>query len=145
MLARELRTRLKELKGLLKIVRYIEAQIRYKASDVASILKAMKADGVTKDFKLIEGCSAVSGKEISRYIAQHASLTSLNAEDIKVAQSFFASLGKSDVAGETENCRLHEKLLLSQIDDAGRQISSKTRLYYTLGLFSGLMVSIIII
>ena len=129
MFARELRTRHKELECLLKIIRYIESQIRYKAMSVSAIIKNMSDDG----------------RQVADCIGKNSSSTSLKSEDIKIAQSFFNSLGKSDVEGEIENCRLHEKMLLARLDDASRQVSSKTRLYYTLGLFSGLMVSIIII
>ena len=146
MFVRELRARHKELECLLKIIRYIEAQIRYKAMSVSDIIKNMSADGLTKDLKEMEKCrNATSGRQVADYIAKNSSSTSLKSEDIKTIQSFFNSLGKSDIEGEIENCRLHEKMLLTQIDDASRQMSSKTKLYYTLGLFSGLMVSIIII
>lgn len=146
MFVRELRARHKELECLLKIIRYIEAQIRYKAMSVSDIIKNMSADGLTKDLKVMEKCrNATSGRQVADYIAKNSSSTSLKSEDIKTIQSFFNSLGKSDIEGEIENCRLHEKMLLTQIDDASRQMSSKTKLYYTLGLFSGLMVSIIII
>ena len=146
MFVRELRARHKELECLLKIIRYIEAQIRYKAMSVSDIIKNMSADGLTKDLKVMEKCrNATSGRQVADYIAKNSSSTSLKSEDIKTIQSFFNSLGKSDIEGEIENCRLHEKMLLTQIDVASRQMSSKTKLYYTLGLFSGLMVSIIII
>lgn len=146
MFARELRTRHKELECLLKIIRYIESQIRYKAMSVSAIIKNMSDDGVSKDLRVMEKCkNAASGRQIADCIGKNSSSTSLKSEDIKIAQSFFNSLGKSDVEGEIENCRLHEKMLLARLDDASQQVSSKTRLYYTLGLFSGLMVSIIII
>ncbi len=95
---------------------------------------------------MLSACSnAATGEQMAAGIEKNRFMTALTAEDMRIVRSFFTSLGKSDVEGEIENCRLHEDMLLPQIEDAKQQVRDKTKLYCSLGLFAGLMISIIII
>lgn len=69
----------------------------------------------------------------------------LTCDDISVLSNFSQTLGTSDTIGEQNNIDMYIELLRSNISDAQNDIEQKSKLYKTLGLSFGLVVSILII
>lgn len=69
----------------------------------------------------------------------------LTKKDIEVLTDFAHTLGTCDIAGEINNIELHIEMLNAQITDAQSQITTKSKLYKTLGVSLGLVVAILLI
>ncbi len=69
----------------------------------------------------------------------------LTRDDISVLSNFSQTLGTSDTLGEQNNIEMYIELLRKNIADAQNDIEQKSKLYKTLGLSLGLLVSILII
>lgn len=146
MFARELKLRLRELRAFDAVIRQIGTQIRCSAADVRSVMEKVLCTAAARDTDVLRLCSgAADGRQIARVIEENRHLTALTAEDTEIVTSFFISLGRSDVEGETENCRLHQSRLLLQIEEAEAQMRGKSRLCCMMGLFCGLVISILLV
>lgn len=69
----------------------------------------------------------------------------LTKADIDLLSNFGKALGTSDLNGELSNIDMHINLLNAQISESQNCIDSKSKVYRTLGLSSGLAVAIILI
>ncbi len=69
----------------------------------------------------------------------------LNSSDIKILHDFGFTLGTTDVIGEEKNIEMYLLLLNEKIVEANECIQKKSKLYKTLGLSTGLTVSILLL
>lgn len=69
----------------------------------------------------------------------------LNGKDRELLLGYGEGLGKTDVEGQMEHCRLYETLIGEQLEEARREASVKGRLYITLGTASGLGVALLLL
>lgn len=69
----------------------------------------------------------------------------LTRDDISLLSNFSHTLGTCDTLGELSNIDMYIELIRKNISDAQNDIEQKSKLYKTLGLSLGLVVSILII
>lgn len=75
----------------------------------------------------------------------HSYEKSLDKSDVKLLISFAENLGTTDVDGEISHIEMYIDLLNSSVQDAQNNINQKSKLYRTLGLSSGILVSILLL
>lgn len=110
--------------------------IRYSQSNLATIF-SKKFDGYIFD-------------DDKKFCVQWADMLKqyekdLKYEDIKTLKSFSTNLGTTDTDGAVECIKLYLELLDSNIKEAENNIVLKSKLYRTLGLSLGLVVSILLL
>ena len=59
--------------------------------------------------------------------------------------SFAQNLGKADVNGEISHIQMYIDMLNDCVEDAKNNINSKSKLYRTLGVSFGLLISILLL
>ncbi len=69
----------------------------------------------------------------------------LSKRDIAVLRDFGDCIGKSDVSGEINNTEMYQKLINDCIENAASEIKNKSKLYKTLGLALGVVISIFLV
>lgn len=69
----------------------------------------------------------------------------LKKSDIKLLLSFAQNLGKADVNGEISHIQMYIDMLNDCVEDAKNNINSKSKLYRTLGVSFGLLISILLL
>ena len=70
---------------------------------------------------------------------------SLQNSDKELLLSFGSPLGATDLEGQLSHLALYRELLKKQLDGAERDITEKSRLYRTLGLFGGACAAIMLL
>lgn len=68
----------------------------------------------------------------------------LKNDDLNLLVDCGEKLGKSDIYGEEDNINLSLNLIKSKIKESENEIEKKSKLYRTLGLCSGIAVSILL-
>lgn len=110
--------------------------IRYSQSSLASIF-TKKFDGYifddNKDFYM----------QWKQMLEQYDK--TLKYEDIRTLESFSAYLGTNDAEGAVNSIKMYLELLENSIKEAENNIVLKSKLYRTLGLSLGLVVSILLL
>ena len=69
----------------------------------------------------------------------------LDIKDIEVLTEFGECIGTNDVTGEMNNIELYLSLLNECVQNAEQDIKNKSRLYKTLGLSLGIVISILLV
>lgn len=69
----------------------------------------------------------------------------LNGKDREILLGYGEGLGKTDVEGQMEHCRLYETLIGEQLEEARRDATVKGRLYVTLGTAGGLGMALLLL
>ena len=149
--AARLKNRVCELDLVVKMLTEIETLIRFQAPELLYVFTRLSQSGKYRQFVFIdEGCRLLGeGKSIETAFEEAAErqpdALSLKKEDMGELQSFFASLGKSDVEGQIKICEMHKSLLAENRAAAVVQSEKKGRLYHMMGVFGGLALAVFLI
>ncbi len=68
--------------------------------------------------------------------------SALETRDIEIIKDFFDDIGMSDSKAEYERCELYISLLNTQITEAEKNYTDLSKLYKSIGLFSGIFICI---
>ena len=68
----------------------------------------------------------------------------LKKEDVDLLIECGEKLGTSDINGETDNINMYIEMLTSKVAQAQNDIEKKSKLYRTLGLYSGIALTILL-
>lgn len=145
----QLSDRLKELKQLLKMVSLLEREITYGMSALPEALEHV-GDRVSAPFSTF--LHAVAKKTRSREGKTLAMIfeectgeldeTSLNAKDKEGLKELGKYLGYLDVTMQKNMLQLYQKELEMAIAEAGESITTKKKLYQSLGIMCGLFLAV---
>ena len=116
-----------KLKRLLAFIGSLTEEIRLTRAELPDIVKRLPESGnFLKEGKIcgVEG---------------------LNAEDVRVLNSFVAGLGKTDLEGQINNAKLHTEALKARLDSASEERKKMSRLYVSLGFLCGSFLVVLII
>ena len=69
----------------------------------------------------------------------------LEKEDTDILEDFFKDIGMSDTTTEYKRCELYISLLSQKAEDADRNFQELSKLYRSIGLFSGIFIFIILL
>lgn len=88
-----------------------------------------------------EDCRAAWQYGISHY----GKATGLTPVDVELLQHFGDGLGRTDVEGQLENCRICTEQLAQRLESARREAAAKYRLYLTLGVTGGMAMALLLL
>lgn len=129
-----------------RLCTYIAGEIRYTAAPIADILSAAAAETGLEPLKPF--LSRFSPQEDWRVsfqegIQQDLTGQGLEATDLSLIRGFGEGLGATDVAGQLAHCRQFEERLREQAAAARQQMLVKGKLYTSLGVAGGLVVTLL--
>lgn len=66
-------------------------------------------------------------------------------EDLELLRNFGEGLGRTDIEGQLEHCRMYAAQLGERLVQARREAASKSRLYITLGVTGGMALALLLL
>lgn len=122
-----------------KLMTRMQSEIAYLSSDIAEMIRGNRdsficCEAAADNNICNDPCKAL---ESSGYNALS------NAGDRALFSGFVHGLGISDTQGQLDHIKLHLGLLEQRLVQAKEACQQKAKLYVVLGLFSGVLVSLI--
>ncbi len=137
--------RVEQLEAFLRFLSAAQTEIRFAALPVEQIVQR---HGGEMDF--LRMCAANCSQSEPFAAAWEQSVKAgtkgrgLLAADIELLRGFGQSFGASDVDGQLSHCALYSELIGSNLKNAREEKNRKSRLYQTLGVFSGMAAALVL-
>ncbi len=141
----KLRMRIETLEEFLKLIRFIETEMRFHALPLRQIVEKHRGD-----MEILNQCYFMLkiGKSFEQAwkggIEAGSKGRGLKLKDIQLIEHFGRDLGNSDIQGQIAHCEGSIKLLEVQIELAREEQKKKSKLFSILGLFFGTGVVLLI-
>ncbi len=143
----KLKSRADELEMIVHMLEETKILIRYKAMTVFDIVQALKENVIINQLDFIKKLEPAI--ETPFYISWEKSIvnmqSSLKDSDKKLLKSFGRSLGSSDIDGQLSNIEVYKEDFARIKATADNEFQKKSRLYRSLGVLSGMFLSIMLI
>ena len=146
--SRKLSERVRLLEQTKSLIKSLENSIRYQAVPLNELISRISNQSCPYYLKY---CSAQLKQGRPFPAAWEKALTSpdckcyLKQDDISLLQLFGKGLGISDIEGQVSHCELYFSMLEEKYQNAKEEQEKKGRLYFMLGILSGLGVALIIL
>ncbi len=123
----------------------LSTNIRYNSSDIFSVIELCKdsfSQMLVKQLRESEGAFCDRWSNAVKNLPESCSL---NKKDKDIISSFGEKLGVTDVQGQIEHIEHYRILAETQLQNAVKEISDKSKLYRTMGFFAGTAVALVLI
>ncbi len=129
-----------------EFVNILKIKMGYELCDIPSIFKSLEdkyfiAKNCLIHIKNGDSLKIAWNKSIDKY----AKKAHLNSSDISILKDFCVCLGQTDIEGQISNLNMYLKLLEKRINEAKSELSDKSKVIFSTSIFSGLLISIILI
>lgn len=134
-----------------RLIARVASQIRYTAAPAGEILLDAAAREEFRTLSFLQRLQKLMGEGVELPSAWRQAVNDGRAEsrftpaDAELLLSFGDVLGKTDVEGQLENCRLFTGLLQEHLASARQQAAAKNRLYITLGVAGGMALALVLL
>lgn len=141
----KLRMRVETLEEFLKVIRFMETEMRFHALPLRQIVE--KHCG---EMEILRQCHMMLqiGKSFEQAwksgIESGSKGRGLKSKDVQLIEHFGTELGSSDIQGQIAHCEGTIKLLEVQIELAREEQKKKSKLFSILGLFLGTGIVLLI-
>ncbi len=145
--ADKLKKRTQELNLISHLLEDILIQIRFKALPLFEIIEVLKSNKIYNNLDFLHNidCSIEKPFNISWEESIDSMQTELLSTDIKLLKTFGSSLGTNDINGEISNIEVYKNDFKKIENDAITQFDKKATLYRSMGVLSGVFISIMLI
>lgn len=133
------------LVGFTGFLTALSTNIRYNSSDIFCVIELCKdsfSQILVKYLRESEGAFSDRWKIAVNNLPKSCSL---NKKDKDIISSFGEKLGVTDVQGQIEHIEHYQILAETQLQNAEKEISDKSKLYRTMGFFAGTAVALVLI
>ena len=141
--ADKLKKRCDLLTAFLDFLCNLETNIRYSCEDIFSLIKKSSNSKLLNFFKHQENNSITEYWSVC--VKSIPCLYGLTKEDYSLLNDIGINLGTTDVEGQISHIQLYSNLLITQLEKARNEYSSKSKLYKLLGFFLGCGIVLMII
>ena len=136
-----------------KLVTSLRSRIRYTAAPVQELLMEAQDSGEYPALRFLQyvcwSLKTAAIPDVQKLwedsLKKADGAPGLNRQDIELLTEFGRGLGTSDVEGQISHCELYQELLQKQMETARQDVSSKGRLYVTLGITGGLGLALLLL
>lgn len=133
------------LKSFIVFLGALATNIRYNSDDIFTAVSA-SAEGSGLNVFAADNKQTVPFDSFwSNCVGAIPKSNSLSKDDVRLLYDFGAQLGVTDIEGQLKHIHLYTKLFEKQLSDAEDAVSSKAKLYRTLGFFAGSAAALIMI
>ena len=143
-----LKSRLTALEQTERMIELIETEVNYMNSDIISLLELLSVQKGFNQLVFINDCLSFmkNGEDFDAawQKAINGFNSALNSADKEILLTFGYQLGKSDLQGQLNNCRLHREKIKSNLSDAENRLVKYGNLSLRLPLLFGIMLIIIL-
>ncbi len=149
-MSKQLDMRVKLLQLIRQMLEDISIQLRFKASTVYEILEYLDNNQVYSQLGFLH--TANSNKDSFKSFGEIWSesidgwvCSPLKKEDFSLLNSIGSSLGTSDIEGQLSSLELFKEKAKMYFESAASEHDKKSKLYRSLGVLSGIFVSVMIV
>ena len=142
-----LKRRSDSLERIARFCEQLAESIRYTAAPLEELLCFLASTAEFENFPLIQAVQTADDprRSLLTSLARHAKELSLNLQDKQLFEEFIVDFGAADLAGEVRRCARYATLFRERYDAARETLRRKGRLYVTLGLCGGSMLSLLLV
>lgn len=141
-----LKNRVLALSETREFVNILKIKMDYELCDIPSIFDSLGDKYFIAKNSLLHIKNGYSLKIAwNNSIDEYARKTHLNSGDISILKDFCICLGQTDIEGQISNLSMYSTLLEKRINEAKSELSDKSKVIYSTSIFSGLLISIILI
>lgn len=142
-LSARLKYRLEFLSSFKEFLSSLEINIRYNCLEIIPLIKASAPVNITDIFSDENDGSFLDywNNSINNIPKKFA----LKEEDLKLLYEFGRTLGTTDIEGQLNHIILYKNLIEANIDNSKKELKQKSKLYKTLGLFTGLSIALLLL
>lgn len=134
------------LENLLVFISSLETNLRFSGSDIFTLISVSANSDDTRHLIVDSSQTDKAFSELwSANVSGLPKSLALKDEDKKLLTDFGAELGKSDLEGQIKHLRLYQSMFRRQLLSARDEITKKSKLYKTMGLFVGVSAALIMI
>ena len=138
---------LEKINGLLNI---FKAKIKFTCLTIQEIFNQIYEENKDNIGEIFKNASDYMNEESSKKaweksLENATKKTNFNEEDITTLKTLGKMLGNTDMAGQDNQKKLTEQMLLERIENAKVEKKKNSKLYKTLGITAGLAIAIILI
>ena len=149
-MSKQLDMRVKLLQLIRQMLEDISIQLRFKASTVYEILEYLDNNPVYNQlgFLYTANLNKDSFKSFSEIWSESIDgwvCSPLKKEDFSLLNSIGSSLGTSDIEGQLSSLELFKEKAKMHFESASSERDKKLKLYRSLGVLSGIFVSVMIV
>lgn len=145
--------RVKEIEDIISALDLLETRVKYTYDTIADSFDFIAGNMKTKAYRifmitaslLLENKNMSAGDIFRSVVDDESIFLSLTKEDKEVLKGLGTSLGQMDLEGQLKNIVLIKQLLEKQLNEALEEKNKNFKLSRNLGLFSGLVLMIILI
>lgn len=146
--SKRLTERVKLLAQIRLMLEELSIQIRYQSSTVAELLESLRQNPQLAQLSFFDTvqknlCAGQPFADAWCTGVAHFSEISLQKEDTLLLKSIGLSLGTSDVEGQLSTLELHKSTVGQLLERAIAERDKKTKLYRSLGVLTGVFLSIL--
>lgn len=149
----DLLKRIEDIKALKKIIIMLRGEIKYNNSTMSEAFETIsnRIDNPYQIFfqELAIELNDLSGQTLieiwKRMIGLHLKETKLNKKDLERLKSLGDNLGYLDKEMQLSSIDLYLEHLELEIDEGNKSMSTNSRLYKSLGIMGGVLVTLIIV
>ena len=140
--------RMKLFKDLSLFVSNISSSIRFNGADITTVLQQ---ECINIDIPFVE--TAIQYLKNGMSVSESWSTSvdnipfvyGLSKEDKSIIKQFGDKLGATDVYGQTEHCDYFKSTFTGRAEMLSTQYNSKSKVYRSLGFFSGLALVLVVL
>lgn len=143
-----LNARLNALEIAVLLSERLQIEMRYSAAGVEDILRNLAREERFSRITFIKDIAEngdSNGNFHPRWSEGVAAIPYLNAEDKALLLSLGEGLGTTDLDGQLKLIEINRELLCIQCDEARRDVSSKGKMYRSVGVLCGLAAGIVVL
>ena len=140
--------RIRLFEGLALFAGGISSSIRYSAADISTLLRLENREVHIEFIDRVSDMLETGGslrESWSRAVSEISAYSGITAEDMDIIIQFGSRLGATDVTGQTEHCDYFRQKFLLRAEKLEKEYDSKSKLYRSLGFFSGLSAAVVLI
>lgn len=126
---------------LIEALEKMTANLRFRSYDVYQLCEAsFESGGELEDFKNITGCF-----ETEWQCACEASLHGIDQNTYNQFASIGSFLGEYDLESQLNKLEHISSDICKRLEDRENELSQKKKIYYSLGLFGGMMICLMLV
>lgn len=147
--SKSVENRVKFLEEYVMFLTQVKTMINYSAISVPEILLSVSSVPIVAP--LLNNCHSSLSEGMSLEKAWHSAVDEMykkrlfTQSDKALLYSFGETFGSSNIDGEVTKTELHISLMKERLNTVKAEYLSKNRLYRIVGMFSGIMIALIIV
>ncbi len=134
-----------------RLLAHLASRMRYTAAPVDELLAQAAATAEFAALPFLQAAARAAGTEEGFHaawnegVADYGKACGFTESDLELLRSFGEGLGRTDLEGQLDNCRMYAAQLGDRLAEARREAAAKSRLYLTLGVTGGMALALLLL